>query len=322
MPGGSPYLPIRLKSFEENVQTLLGRAITQEEQKIVKWISDHENSIARQEGNVYRYIISQVPLDRGKRIQYEILKGAAQIGASRAAIIESIRNQLDKKLVPANFWGEKREDSNSEKHQYRVMKALEWIASCNLSTNPVRYIRQLRERAIPLLTLLKQNKTSISTQRYAEFAADAMKETSWKMALQLGIGNCGEHSHVSFETLKALIESDPQKYLPILKNIIRTDLQNGDHAFVLGGFVVEKLFYDSKNGGSLFWKLDDQLKRSEPQEPGFVLDTYIEEIHSMTAVDFKKYLERQSHSTGADPIIYQMHWLEQYPAPIPKDIVK
>ena len=205
--------------------------------------------------NVYRYLVNHTDLARGERFRSKLV--ADHQGMTAKSLATDMRNSIDRYLVTANHWGEAREDLTTEKHQrwlsdlFGTLHQQVWLAS------PVRFLRDLK----------------------AEFGLSNDQRAA--LALQYGVGHCGEHAQVSFSVLSSIIKTPGAQ----ISHAVHTGNANIDHAFVVFDLdvdeVVSTIATNSKNsrvskGDRIrVWDLRQTIKKNTTRV-GYVMDPYLD----------------------------------------------
>lgn len=175
------------------------------------------------ETNLFNFLFNYTNISRGLEIRDAIAAvgmAAHGKGASQFAMVQAVRDEIDKFLVTANAWHQPRESPTTEKLQHALSEVFaslytDWRAS------PVRMIREMGE------TLGK-------------IRGGAEQEINWGenvgLILQYGAAHCGEHAIISSDVLGKMMKEDPAVAAKLV-SIIHTGNSNIDHAFVGGGWV-------------------------------------------------------------------------------------
>jgi hypothetical protein len=169
-------------------------------------------------GNVREYMCRYVSLQRGAGL-IDHARTLAQTAATNAIangawddtrrqreVVLAARNEIDRFLITSNPWGQSTNVGNYPVACHVILAAL----YSRFDATPVALLRNLR-RAGPL--------------NYRE---------KIHMTAQVGMGNCGEHSQVTFRCFEALMTN----HLPsrtLMRVAVRSGYANIDHAFVVGG---------------------------------------------------------------------------------------
>ena len=315
---GTPLFPVNQFNIESETQTIMNSS--KEHASIIKNIVSAEKSLSESEHNVHTYFTSRIPISRGVNFELDILQNAIKTPASLIALIDKIRDGIDAKLIPANIWDGVREDSNSESYQFVILKVLAWLSKENSFANPITYIRSAIYNDFPKLHAIRTGKMKLTLDEYSQVRAEIKQNEGWKIYLQLGVGNCGEHAQTSFHALTTLMKMGVKtNYQELLKNVILTGHRFADHGFVIGGFEIKEAKQSKDQRKFPYWNIADRLNQLPPGEDGFVIDPYMQNIRGMTARQFLKRTIEEFADTQEEVKQYkEAHFIEQYPAGYPK----
>jgi hypothetical protein len=214
------------------------------------------------ERNTWQYFLNYADLTRGRHLVDHIV-GQARArhtgGGGQAEVVREVRDQVDRLLITANHWGQRREDQTTEAYQYQMSNAFGSIHQSRWRASPVRMLRQLDD-----------------THTYSLHEKAAF-------ILQVGCGHCGEHASVTYAILH-LLHSGALSAL--LGSFVHSGNANIDHAFVVGGLrpreIIETTINSSRNGsGSVgdsidVWNLRDALADAGSSVDGYVCDPYLD----------------------------------------------
>jgi hypothetical protein len=216
-----------------------------------------ERNLQVWEMNVMNYLLNHTSLARGEKILQEVIAlGEAAISKPQLEVVKVLRDAIDARLITANHWGDLREDWKTEQYQRKLSDVFGAIQQTQWSASPVRFLRFLAR----LLKFTPKERAS--------------------MILQFGTGHCGEHALTSFLVVQALMEAG---HTDKFEKAILSGNSNIDHAFVVGGILVEdvirtkrtKAVGDSQAGATIvLFDLREALKKN-PGKKGFVLDPYL-----------------------------------------------
>ncbi len=224
------------------------------------------------EKNVARFLFNHTSMNRGDKIFKEIVAAgtaAAAAGKTTLEIVKVVRDEIDARLITANHWGQRREDRVTETYQRKLSDVLGAIHQSQFfMASPVAWLRNLQKGSLQ-----------------QAFLGTAAPGTDWAIeeqvavALQWGVGHCGEHCDTSFQVLKAIMNAG---HAAKFDTIVSSGNANVDHAFVVGGFKVtavasttlSKEFYLDAKGDTIdVFDLKKALAASGTD--GFVLDPYL-----------------------------------------------
>jgi hypothetical protein len=223
------------------------------------------------------YVLNHTDMDRAEKIRQAIV-GRHKAKTSKD-LSKDLRDDIDLHLVTANHWGQKREDPVTERHQLLLSDLFGSLHQSVWLASPVNCLRFLDEKFKP------------TANQYAA------------MALQFGVGHCGEHASVSFTILSDIISSTGS----LVKRAIKTGNANIDHAFVVYDLDIDTatdtLTTNPKNtratrdgsvgaGGFLsVWNLKEAIAANT--RPGFVMDPYLDKkVMKATAQELLDALNR------------------------------
>lgn len=209
------------------------------------------------EMNVQNYLMNHVDLTRGERIRQAMVTSAqAGIARPQAQVVRGVRDDIDRRLVTANHWGDLREDWITEQYQRKLSDLFGAIHQRQWYASPVSFYREMAKAL--------------------RFNVD----TRTQLVLQYGTGHCGEHAVVAFSVIRQLMRNG---HTAKFQHVIYTGNSNIDHAFVVGGIrPTERLRvrrqhsfrpYHAGDQATLF-DLRAALAAS-PGVDGFVLDPYL-----------------------------------------------
>lgn len=214
------------------------------------------------ERNTWQYFLNYTDLSRGERL-FNHIKARARArqagGGGQANVIQTVRNEIDRLVITANHWGQRREDRTRESYQYHLSNVFGSIHQSRWRASPVRIIRRLEGR---------------HSYNYPESAA---------FVLQVGCGHCGEHATTSYAILASLHSGGMGA---LLGSIVNSGNANIDHAFVVGGIrpteVIETTVNNPRSGsGSIgdaitVWDLRGALTAAGAGVEGYVCDPYLD----------------------------------------------
>jgi hypothetical protein len=212
--------------------------------------------------NVKAYLLNHTDTKRAERIRGEIV--LRHRGKEPAVLATDLRDDIDKHLITANHWGQKREDMTTETHQRLLSDLFGSLHQSAWHASPVAFCRTI-------------GRVDIKLSLNQEAA----------LVLQYGTGHCGEHAGVSFSTMCDIIRDPSNKALIV----IRSGNANIDHDFVVFDLDVTNVVHtvttnknnsrtkkDSKDSGAgktiILWNLKEAIAKSA--RPGFVLDPYLD----------------------------------------------
>jgi hypothetical protein len=213
--------------------------------------------------NVRSYLYNHTDMQRGERLRGEIM--LRHKGKEPATLVRDLRDDIDRHLITANHWGQKREDMKNERYQALLSDLFGTLHQDSWHASPVAFNRSIvRSREVQLTT--------------KERAA---------LAIQYGTGHCGEHADVSFSLIADLIADPGSK----VKIAVKSGNANIDHDFVVVDLdpqlVVRtkttnalnpRLKKTSKDSGADkeidVWNLSHAIDKTP--RPGLVLDPYLD----------------------------------------------
>ena len=226
--------------------------------------------------NVKTYLYNHTDMQRGERLRGEIM--LRHRAKEPAPLVKDLRDDIDRHIITANHWGEKREDMKTERYQRLLSDLFGTLHQSAWHASPVAFNRAIVRSREVQLTL---------AQRAA-------------LVIQWGTGHCGEHADVSFALITDLIADPGAK----VKVAIKSGNANIDHDFVVVDLdpqsVVKSITTNDNNGrmkdfradkGSgkqiVVWNLKDAIAKTP--RPGFVLDPYLD--LAIMAPEAKKLLD-------------------------------
>jgi hypothetical protein len=218
--------------------------------------------------NLIAYIITHTDMRRAERIRGEM--ALRHKGKTGATLANDIRVDIDKHLITGNHFGQDREDLRTEPHQRLCSDVFGTLHRDGFHASPVRFLKRVNERD-PKLKLF-----------------DLSVEQKAALALQWGVGHCGEHADVSFSIIKDVID-DPANAGGV-SFAIRTGNPNVDHDFVIFDLDVATVIHTrtaTDNARVKKRKADPGLNQeidiinlrdaiAKSTRPGFVIDPYID----------------------------------------------
>jgi hypothetical protein len=249
--------------------------------------NDKERALKTWETNIARYLFNHANFARGESIRKEVVTATlGDIAKPVVQVVQKVRDLIDARLVTANHWADNREDWNTEQYQRKLSDMLGFIHQTRWYCSPVRF-RRLIAGNPKEVSALSVNPDAPSEQNAMLGFREVMtadlttrKDPGAALTFQFGTGHCGEHAEASFSVIQALMDaSPPQKFL----NAVFTGNANVDHAFVVGGFLVEEVIetknqFDDSPGGKgdarKLFDLEDHIKRNRGVEM-WVLDPYL-----------------------------------------------
>ena len=221
------------------------------------------------------FLLNQMHLGRGQTIRLEIM--ARHLTKTAEQLSTDLRADIDRHLITGNHWGQKREDKVTEPYQNALSDLFGSLHQKVFLASPVKALRYIQ------WFLWKIGAGSAHTGLTDdEYAA---------LALQCGVGHCGEHSDVSFSILTAIARDPKGQVL----RVVKTGNANSDHAFVIYNLDVVRVFKttttntantrpkDDDTGkpmgaGSLIyvWNLRTTIESTAPRV-GYTMDPYLDQ---------------------------------------------
>lgn len=273
-PGRSPIVELEfeldfLTGLSDAKKQAMRKLIAMDYSKLLRWGKYHPVSGLKSFAIVWRenvvfYLMNHTDFTRGEEIKKQIFNGSKT--RTQEQISKQLRDDIDKWIVAANHWGQRRESWKTEKYQRILSDLFGAIQNKHWAASPVHFIRYLKI----LCSLSDEDRASL--------------------ILQYGTGHCGEHATVSFDILKD-IRSIPTSHV---KYVVYTGNANIDHAFVIYGLDVKEVIstkVKSKRntrithvvGGKRkakinapidVWDLRDTILKN-PGKKGYVMDPYL-----------------------------------------------
>lgn len=247
------------------------------------------NSMGTWGKNIQIYMANYTRLERGKRILEKIVsvgKAEADKGAGVQKIIQTVRDEIDRRLITANVWHAPRENKTSESYQYELM----WLLS---------------SLALPGKEYFKE---TLPIYRYRALASelDYTLEQRAHFILQAGVGHCSEHAQVAFLALKA-IEASTVGAIPT--PIISSGQTRTDHALVIVGVLPRWVLrakykktnphYDEAHPDRPIHIWDLRQALNEAGGGGYVCDPYLQRVYK----NARAFLEGKTEKT--DFVLYR-----------------
>lgn len=239
--------------------------------------------------NVQTYMVNYTRLKRGKKILDQIVqagKAAADAGAGTQEIIQTVRDEIDRRVITANAWGAPRESRKSEGYQYELMWLLRSLALRG-DESP--------KHALPILRF-----------RLLATSLEYTPEQRVHFILQAGVGHCSEHAQVAFLALKAL-EKDTAGAIPT--PIISSGQTRTDHALVIVGVLPRLLIpakfkknnphYTEEHADKVIFVWDLRQALDEAGGGGYVCDPYLQRVYK----NARAFLEGKTEKT--DFVLYR-----------------
>ena len=212
--------------------------------------------------NVRSYLYNHTDMKRGERLRSEMY--LRHKGKEPAVLVRELRDDIDRHLITANHWGQKREDMKTEHYQRLLSDLFGTLHQSAWHASPVQYYR----------SIVRTNEVGLTKPERAA------------LALQYGTAHCGEHADVSFSLMSDLIADPGSK----VKTAIKSGNANIDHDFVVVDLdpqeiVKTKTTTDNvrvrptpkatgKDKEIWLWNLADGIAKTS--RPGFVLDPYLD----------------------------------------------
>jgi hypothetical protein len=277
--------------------------------------------------NLVRYVWNHTDLERAGRIFDEVVEAAhvdvwharAQAGArsDNNLVLEeaarSIRNEIDSRLVTANDYAEGREDGPGplEAYQRRLSDLLGALQALRGVASPVALLRALKDRASSFWTNAATRASLANVRPLRDGPDGPLSESEVAanlkalLALQHGVGHCGEHADVSYAIIAELLRRTPDTRA-VLVGVVQVTYVNTrdlDHAFVVGGFQPQIINQLAQEQGELDRQFVFDVEGSLPSGVnGFLLDPYLERTRdgSCTARGLIPLL-RQRYGRGSWP---------------------
>jgi hypothetical protein len=238
-----------------------------------------ERELKQWERNVAHYLWNHTSIDRGKKIAAEVVdagKNAAGAGKSVLDVVQIVRDEIDARLITANHWGQDREDRVKEEYQRKLSDLFGAIHQAQFQmASPVAWLRAVTDHGELTAAKPGARKAFLNVDHTAP---PVTIEDVVGLAVQWGVGHCGEHSKVSWVVMRQIMNAGHQaKFV----TIIHSGNANVDHAFVVGGFRIPKLiktilskdyFIGSKGNDANVFDLREALSGGQD---GFILDPYL-----------------------------------------------
>ena len=214
------------------------------------------------------YVLNHSDLDRANLIRRGIF--GRHNGKSAQTLATDLRNDIDLHLVAANHWGQDREDQKTEAYQLALSDLFGTLHQTAFLASPVNCLRSLDR-------LMTFNREPLSRDDYAA------------LALQYGVGHCGEHGDVAFSILTDMIISPGNTIV----SAVLSGNANIDHVFVVYNIQVHDgilttpvdpnnpLIKDEVDKSLRVFSLKDAIG-SNPGRTGFVLDAYLDKKDKIT----------------------------------------
>jgi hypothetical protein len=212
--------------------------------------------------NVRSYLYNHTDMKRGERLRAEIF--LRHKGKEPAVLVKELRDDIDRHLITANHWGQKREDMTTERYQRLLSDLFGTLHQSAWHASPVAFNR----------SIVRTNEVQLTKHEKAA------------LALQYGTGHCGEHADVSFSLISDLIADPGSK----VKIAIKSGNANIDHDFVVVDLdpqeiVLTKTTTDNvrvkeiakgtgKDKDFNVWNLAEAIAKTP--RAGFVLDPYLD----------------------------------------------
>jgi len=297
---------------------ILNDELTGDAKAINELLISSEKTLAQSESNVHTYFSCRAPAQRGMDIELDLLKQAIASGTSRSKLIDAIRDGVDRKMIPANHWAGLREDPRSEPFQNIISNVMNYLSvECKIA-NPISFIRSTIYTSLPKYLLTKAGKPNPTKSEYQDYLNAALYSEGWKLYLQFGFGNCGEHAQVCYHAFKTLMENGTTtNYKKLFKNIIYTGHLFTDHAFLVGGFELSEVRYRKAKPSAMYWDIEEivrKLKTAKKEMDAFVVDAYMQNVRSMNLEDFLTYLLTQQARNADDrEMLKYARFVDQYP---------
>jgi hypothetical protein len=210
-------------------------------------------------------------------------------------LASDLRDDIDLHLVTANHWGQAREDMKTERHQRLLSDLFGTLHQKVYLASPVNCLRQIE-------ALL--DAPAINAKARFRPGVPLPGDLYAAMALQYGVGHCGEHAQVSFEALIRIIVLGPATAQ--VSVCVRGGLANIDHDFVvyqLQVLDVVRTVPTAKNNTRFknatnptppysVYNLSDAIAANAPRD-GFIMDPYLDKtIMKPTAKELLDALNR------------------------------
>ena len=212
--------------------------------------------------NVRSYLYNHTDMRRGERLRAEMY--LRHTGKEPAVLVKELRDDIDRHLITANHWGQRREDMKTEHYQRLLSDLFGTLHQSAWHASPVAFAR------------------SVTRSRDVQLTRNQLAA----LALQYGTGHCREHADVSFSLISDLIADPGSK----VKIAVRSGNANIDHDFVVvdlepQAIVVtttttdnSRMKQSSKHTGKdkeiWVWNLADAIAKTP--RPGLVLDPYLD----------------------------------------------
>ena len=166
--------------------------------------------------NIEKFMHGFMPLTRGQTIVTGIVNRAVHNHnvtgvTAQHAFVDDVRNDIEARMVTTNNWNQPTEDPATEPYQYSLAQIVGIpIFRDTISADPIKIFRNFQTNH-PL------------TPDQKAF-----------MIIQMGLGRCAEHAHLTYVIMKRLSAADGG-VAALLGTIIRSGWANQDHAFCVGG---------------------------------------------------------------------------------------
>ncbi|MCC7374722.1 MAG: hypothetical protein IT581_08695 [Verrucomicrobiales bacterium] len=245
--------------------------------------------------NVSLYLINHTDLSRGERLRQEIQD--RHVGKTPKALSTDLRVDIDRHLVTANHWGEDRESRKSEHYQWVLSELLGTLHQSAWRSSPVLHSRTISQ----LFSLTTQQKAAL--------------------ALQYGVGHCGEHADVSFSILMGIIDSPGN----LVSGVVSSGNANVDHAFVVYNMEVNDVIKTKATSpANSRVKVDEELHlfdlrkalAAAAKREAFVMDPYLDaSVMKSTAKELLAAINgpgKKKRKKDTDFLAY----VDQYPIPL------
>lgn len=234
---------------------LMRKLVAMDWSKLARFGSEKSkrNDVQIWKSNVLLYLLNHTDMARGEQFRQAIVD--RHKGKSAKSLTKDLRDDLDLHLITANHWGQKREDLKTETHQRLLSDLFGTLHSKAWLSSPVHMLRFLNENFL--------------NDDFDKVAA---------LALQYGVGHCGEHAKTSFSVLRSIGGN--------VTSVIFTGNANVDHAFVIYNLKLDETFKtrstnpkNQRTGGVGIelevWNLRDALSKN-PKGVGLVMDPYLD----------------------------------------------